>query len=60
VIRDGTRRLLEEPAFREAARSIAAEIAVMPGADYAAERLEMAALERQVERSRDSGATVSA
>lgn len=60
VIRDGTRRLLEEPAFREAARSIAAEIAVMPGADYAAERLEKAALGRQLERPRDSGATVSA
>jgi len=42
VIRDGTRRLLEEPAFREAARAIAAEIALMPTADYAAERLEAA------------------
>ncbi len=47
VIRDGTRRILEEPAFREAARAIASEIAAMPPADYAAERLEMAGAERQ-------------
>jgi UDP:flavonoid glycosyltransferase YjiC (YdhE family) len=47
VIRDGTRRLLEEPAFREAARFVAAEIAAMPPAEYAAERLERAVLERQ-------------
>ena len=33
VIRDGTRRLLDEPAFRDAARGIAAEIAALPPAD---------------------------
>ncbi len=59
VIRDGTRRLLEEPAFREAARGIAAEIAAMPPAAYAAQRLEEAVLERQVARLQGSGAPVS-
>jgi len=47
LIREGTRRLIEEPAFRVAARAVAAEIAAMPPAEYAAERLEMALLERQ-------------
>ena len=47
VIRDGTRRLLDEPAFRDAARGIAAEIAALPPADHAAKRLEEAVLERQ-------------
>ena len=56
VIRDGTRRLLEEPAFREAARTVAREIAAMPSADYAAERLEEAVLERQAARSGSSAA----
>lgn len=60
VIRDGTRRLLDEPAFREAARAIAAEIAAMPTADYAAERLEEALLERQAARVDSSGAPVRA
>ncbi len=46
VIRDGVRRLLDEPPFREAARAIAVEIAAMPSADYAAERLERAFIER--------------
>jgi UDP:flavonoid glycosyltransferase YjiC (YdhE family) len=59
VIRDGTRRLLDESSFREAARRIAAEIAAMPSADYAAERLEEAVLERQVGRLDISGAAVS-
>jgi UDP:flavonoid glycosyltransferase YjiC (YdhE family) len=59
VIRDGTRRLLDEPAFREAARSIAEEIAAMPPAAYASERLEEALLERQAARIRDSGASVT-
>jgi UDP:flavonoid glycosyltransferase YjiC (YdhE family) len=59
VIRDGTRRLLDEPAFREAARAIAAEIAAMPSADYAAERLEAAVLERRAARLQGSGAPVS-
>jgi UDP:flavonoid glycosyltransferase YjiC (YdhE family) len=60
VIRDGTRRLLDEPGFRVAALAIAAEIAAMPPADHAAERLEEAVLERQAERLRGSGAPVSA
>ena len=60
VIRDGTRRLLEEPAFREAARAIAAEIAAMPPADYAARRLEEAMLERQTARLHGSGGPVRA
>jgi UDP:flavonoid glycosyltransferase YjiC (YdhE family) len=59
VIRDGTRRLLEEPAFREAARAIAAEIAAMPPAAYAAQRLEEAVLERQAAKLQGSGAPVS-
>lgn len=60
VIRDGTRRLLDEPAFRAAALAIAAEIAAMPPAEYAAERLEAAVLERQTARLHGSGAPVSA
>jgi UDP:flavonoid glycosyltransferase YjiC (YdhE family) len=56
VIRDGTRRLIEEPAFREAARAVGREIAAMPSADYAAERLEEAVLERQAARSGSSAA----
>jgi UDP:flavonoid glycosyltransferase YjiC (YdhE family) len=60
VIRDGTRRLLEEPAFRDAARGIAAEIAAMPPAGFAAERLEQALLERQAGKVRGSGAPISA
>lgn len=59
VIRDGTRRLLEEPAYREAARAIAAEIAALPPADHAAERLEQALLERQTARPQGPGAPVS-
>ena len=59
VIRDGTRRLLDEPAFREAARGIAAEIAALPSAAFAAERLEEAVLERQAAKHRGSGAPVS-
>jgi UDP:flavonoid glycosyltransferase YjiC (YdhE family) len=59
VIRDGTRRLLEEPAFRDAARGIAAEIAAMPPAAYAAQRLEEAVLERQAAKLQGSGAPVS-
>ena len=59
VIRDGTRRLLEEPAFREAARGIAAEIAALPPAAFAAERLEHAVLERQAAVQPGSGAPVS-
>jgi UDP:flavonoid glycosyltransferase YjiC (YdhE family) len=59
VIRDGTRRLLEEPAFREAARRIAAEIGAMPPAAYAAERLERAVLERQATKLEGSGTPVS-
>ncbi len=58
VIRDGTRRLLDEPAFRAAARAIAAEIDAMPPADYAAERLEAAVIERQTARLHGSGAPV--
>jgi UDP:flavonoid glycosyltransferase YjiC (YdhE family) len=50
VIREGTRRLLEEPQFRDAARAVAAEIAAMPPAEYAAEHLEMAMLDRQSAR----------
>jgi UDP:flavonoid glycosyltransferase YjiC (YdhE family) len=50
VIRDRTRRILEEPKFREAARAIAAEIAAMPPAAYAAERLEAAVLGRRAAR----------
>ncbi len=60
VIRDGTRRLLDEPAFGEAARLIAAEIAAMPSADYAAERLEAAVLERQTARPHGAGEPVTA
>ena len=60
VIRDGARRLLDEPAFREAARAIAAEIAAMPPAEYAAERLEAAVLERQTARLHGPGAPVKA
>ena len=60
VIRDGTLRLLHEPAFREAARTVAAEIALMPTADYAAERLEAAVLTRREARVQGSGATVPA
>jgi UDP:flavonoid glycosyltransferase YjiC (YdhE family) len=60
VIRDGTRRLLDEPAFREAARGIAAEIAAMPPAAFAAERIEEAVLERQGGKVRGSGAPISA
>jgi UDP:flavonoid glycosyltransferase YjiC (YdhE family) len=60
VIRDGTRRLLDEPAFREAARGIAAEIAALPPAAFAAERLEEAVLERQAGQVRASGAPISA
>jgi UDP:flavonoid glycosyltransferase YjiC (YdhE family) len=59
VIRDGARRLLEEPAFREAAGSIAAEIAAMPPAAYAAERLEQAVLERRATKLEASGTPVS-
>ena len=60
VILDGTRRLLDEPAFREAARAIAAEITALPPADYAAERLEEAVLERQAVGLDGSGAAVRA
>ena len=60
VIRDGTRRLLDEPAFRDAARGIAAEIAALPPADYAAKRLEEAVLERQAAPLHGSGAPVTA
>jgi hypothetical protein len=59
-IRDGTRRLLEEPAFREAAQVIAAEIAALPPAAYAAERLEQAVIERQATELSGSGTPVSA
>ena len=60
VIRDGTRRLLDEPAFREAAGAIAAEIAAMPTADYAAELLEAAVRADGEARLRGSGAPVPA
>jgi len=60
VIRDGTRRLLDEPAFRDAARAIAAEIAALPPADHAAMRLEQAMLPHQAARLHGSGAAVSA
>jgi UDP:flavonoid glycosyltransferase YjiC (YdhE family) len=60
VIRDGTRRLLEEAAFREAARAVAREIAAMPLADYAAERLEEAVRARQGVRGEASGAPIPA
>jgi UDP:flavonoid glycosyltransferase YjiC (YdhE family) len=60
VIRDGTRRLLDDPAFREAARGVAAEIAALPPAAFAAERLEEAVLERQAGKVRGSGAPISA
>ena len=60
VIRDGTRRLLDEPAFRDAARAIAAEIAALPPADHAAERLEQAVLGHEAARHHGSGAAVSA
>lgn len=60
VIRDGTRRLLDEPAFRAAARGIAAEIAALPPAAFAAERLEEAVLERQTGKVRVSGAPIRA
>jgi UDP:flavonoid glycosyltransferase YjiC (YdhE family) len=59
VIRNGTRRLLDEPAFAEAARRIAAEITAMASADYAGERLEQAVLERQMYRPRGSSAPVT-
>lgn len=59
VIRDGTRRLLEEPAFREAARGIAAEIAAMPPAAYAAERLEQSVLERKAAKAKGTGTPVT-
>ena len=60
VIRDGTRRLLDEPAFRDAAQGIAAEIAALPPADHAAKRLEEAVLERQSAPVPGSGARVNA
>ena len=60
VIRDGTLRLLHEPAFREAAGAIAAEIAAMPTADYAAELLEAAVRADGEARLRGSGAPVPA
>jgi UDP:flavonoid glycosyltransferase YjiC (YdhE family) len=60
VIRDGTRRILEEPQFRNAARAVATEIASMPPADYAAARLEMAVAERQRSRRAGRTSTVSA
>ena len=60
VIRDGTRRLLDEPAFRDAAGGIAAEIAALPPADYAAVRLEEAVLERQAAPPHGSGVRVTA
>ena len=60
VIRDGTRRLLDEPAFRDAARAIAAEIAALPPAEHAAERLEQAVLAHEAARHHGSGAAVSA
>jgi len=60
VIRDGTRRLLGEPSFRDAARAIAAEIAALPPADHAAERLEQAVLGHEAARHHGSGAAVSA
>ena len=59
VIRDGTRRLIEEPAFRSAAGGIAAEIAAMSPAAYAAERLEEAVLGRQAAKLHGSGTPVS-
>ena len=59
VVRDGTRRLLEEPGFREAARGIAAEIAALPPAAYAAERLEQAVIGRQAAEPSESGTPVS-
>ena len=59
VIRDGTRRLLQEPAFRAAARVIAAEIAALPPAAYAAERLEQAVIERRAAELSGSGTPVS-
>ncbi len=58
VICDGTRRLLEESGFREAARAIAAEIAAMPPAACAAERLEQAVLVRQAAMLPGSGTPV--
>jgi len=60
VIRDGTRRLLEEPAFRAAARAIAAEIAALPPAAYAAERVQQAVAERQATADKASVAAISA
>ena len=60
VIRDGTRRLLDEPAFRDAAQGIAAEIAALPPADHAAKRLEEAMLGHEAARHHGSGAAVSA
>jgi UDP:flavonoid glycosyltransferase YjiC (YdhE family) len=60
IIREGTLRLLEEPAFRAAARAIAAEIEAMPPASYAAERLEQAVTERLLTRHEASVAAVSA
>jgi UDP:flavonoid glycosyltransferase YjiC (YdhE family) len=60
VIRDGTRRLLGEPAFRDAARAIAAEIAALPPAEHAARSLEQAVLDRQTSGLHGAGAPVSA
>lgn len=58
VIRDGVLRLLDEPAFRDAAHAVAAEIAAMPRADHAAQSLERAVLERQKTQRNGSGAAV--
>jgi UDP:flavonoid glycosyltransferase YjiC (YdhE family) len=55
VIRDGVRRLLDEPGFRRAAERVAAEIAAMPPVDAAAERLEA-----EVGRRQQAGAGASA
>ena len=60
VIRDGTRRLLDEPAFRDAARGIAAEIAALPPADAAAQRLEQAVLRHEAAPVPGAGAPVRA
>jgi UDP:flavonoid glycosyltransferase YjiC (YdhE family) len=60
IVRDGTRRILEEPSFRQRARAIAAEIAAMPPAAYAAEHLEIAVGERQRSRRAGRGSPVSA
>ena len=60
VIRDGTRRLLDEPAFRKAARAVADEIALMPTAIYAAERLEAAVQAGREARHQRSGTSIAA